>query len=248
MLRLVIIDEVHERSIDTDILCLLCRRLLQSHPTIRLVLMSATMAAELYSQYFGSPEPPIHVGARRFPIKEYFVEDLSKLLSLSPKCSKLAKEVFDQSEKSKCLSAPSANVMEKLYNLAAQIAGSVGSQGSSVLIFVPGMSDIEAIIELIERLSVRGVDFLCLPIHSDVPFEEQMAAFEPPKQGEVKVIIATNAAESSLTLPDVDHVICLGLCKQIIYNKASHRQMLVPTWISRASATQRAGRTGRGEH
>ena len=47
------------------------------------------------------------------------------------------------------------------------------------------------------------------------------------------------------TLPDVDHVICLGLCKQIVYNKASHRQMLVPTWISKASATQRAGRTGR---
>jgi len=78
-----------------------------------------------------------------------------------------------------------------------------------------------------------------------VPFEEQMLAFEPPKEGEVKVVIATNAAESSLTLPDVDHVICLGLCKQIVYNKASHRQMLVPTWISKASATQRAGRTGR---
>ena len=55
--------------------------------------------------------------------------------------------------------------------------------------------------------------FVCLPIHSDVPFEEQMAAFEPPGEGEVKVVIATNAAESSLTLPDVDHVICLGLVR-----------------------------------
>ena len=72
-----------------------------------------------------------------------------------------------------------------------------------------------------------------------------MSVFDAPKKGEVKVIIATNAAESSLTLPDVDHVVCLGLCKQIIYNSASHRQILVPTWISRASATQRAGRTGR---
>lgn len=83
------------------------------------------------------------------------------------------------------------------------------------------------------------------PIHSDIPFEDQLSVFEAPKKGEVKVIIATNAAESSLTLPDVDHVICLGMCKQIIYNSASHRQILVPTWISRASATQRAGRTGR---
>ena len=52
-------------------------------------------------------------------------------------------------------------------------------------------------------------------------------------------------AESSVTLPSVDHVICLGLCRQIIYNQASHRQMLTSAWISRASATQRAGRTGR---
>lgn len=65
------------------------------------------------------------------------------------------------------------------------------------------------------------------------------------KRDEVKIVIATNAAESSVTLPDVDNVICLGLCKQIVYNEASHRQMLLPTWISRASATQRAGRTGR---
>jgi HrpA-like RNA helicase len=61
----------------------------------------------------------------------------------------------------------------------------------------------------------------------------------------VKIIVATNSAESSVTLPDVDHVVCLGLCKQIVYNEDSHRQMLLPTWISKASATQRAGRTGR---
>ncbi|KAL7520635.1 hypothetical protein ACHAWX_005350 [Stephanocyclus meneghinianus] len=207
--------------------------------------MSATMAAELYSQYFGVSQPPIHVGARRFPIKEYFVEDLSELLSLSPKNERIAQEIYNECEKNKCRSAPSANTMKKLYSLATQIASSVGDTGSSVLIFVPGMADIEEICELIERMEVRNVTFTCLPIHSDIPFEEQMAAFIPPQKGEVKVIIATNAAESSLTLPDCDHVICLGLCKQIIYNTASHRQMLVPTWISRASATQRAGRTGR---
>jgi HrpA-like RNA helicase len=232
----LIIDEVHERSIDTDILCLLCRRLLSTHPTIRLVLMSATMAAELYSQYFGSPRPPIHVGVRTFQIQEYFVEDLSNLLSLSSKTAKVAMDVYTECEKVKCLAAPSANGMEKLHFLAAQITASVGGNGSSVLIFVPGMSDIESIIEvriyvffphllrqlvltsyyllsldqLVEKFDIPGSEFICLPIHSDVPFEEQMAAFVPAKVGEVKVIIATNAAESSLTLPDVDHVICLG--------------------------------------
>lgn len=168
------------------------------------------MAAELYSQYFGSSQPPIHVGARRFPIKEYFVEDLTKALSLPPKHAKLAQQVYEECEKLRCKSAPSSNSMERLYKLATQITSSVGDTGSSVLIFVPGMADIEALSELIESLRVPNVSFICLPIHSEVPFEEQMAAFEPPKAGEIKVIIATNAAESSLTLPDVDHVICLG--------------------------------------
>jgi len=241
----LIIDEVHERSVDTDILCLLCRRLLSSHPTIRLVLMSATLAAQLYSSYFRTPEPPIHVGSRRYPIKELFVEDLYDLLHLSSKDLKIANDVFDQCEKSRCSITPSNPMMDKLYHLATQITLSVGSHGSSVLIFVPGMNDIEAISERIEALNCPGVAFSCLPIHSDVPFEEQMAAFEPAKEGEVKVVIATNAAESSVTLPDVDHVICLGLCKQIVYNEATHRQILQPCWISKASSTQRAGRTGR---
>jgi hypothetical protein len=240
----LIIDEVHERSVDSDILCLLCRRLLHSHPSIRLVLMSATLAADLYSQYFGAPQP-IHVGVRRFPINEYFVEDLASHLSLSRKHAQHAQDIFDECAKCRCSAAPPDAIKDKMYHLASQITASVGRHGSSVLIFVAGMSDIESISELIERLNVRDVSFTCFPIHSDVPFEEQMEAFEPPKEGEVKVVIATNAAESSVTLPDVDHVICLGLCKQIVYNKSSHRQQLIPTWISRASATQRAGRTGR---
>ena len=240
----LIIDEVHERSVDSDVLCLLCRRLLHSHPTIRLVLMSATLAADLYSQYFGAPHP-IHVGVRRFPINEYFIEDLESHLSLSTKHAQYAQDIYDFCAKSKCSAAPPDAIKDKSFHLASQITASVGQHGSSVLIFVAGMSDIESISELIERLNVRNVTFTCFPIHSDIPFEEQMEAFEPPKEGEVKVVIATNAAESWVTLPDVDHVICLGLCKQIVYNKSSHRQQLIPTWISRASATQRAGRTGR---
>jgi HrpA-like RNA helicase len=61
----IIIDEVHERSVDTDILCLLCRRLLKEQPHLRLVLMSATLSAAMYQEYFDVPEPPIKVGAKR---------------------------------------------------------------------------------------------------------------------------------------------------------------------------------------
>jgi hypothetical protein len=107
------------------------------------------------------------------------------------------------------------------------------------------MNEIVAITECIDNFHVTGIRYSCCPIHSEIPFEDQMDAFNAPENDEVKIIIATNAAESSVTLPNVDHVICLGLCRQIMYNPVSHRQMLSPCWISRASATQRAGRTGR---
>ena len=240
----LIIDEIHERSVDTDILCLLCRRLLESNTHIRLVLMSATLAAKLYQDYFDIAEPPIKVGARRFPIEEIFVEELSKKLRLPPKEIKAARQIENECIKTKCVTAPSNHAMENLYYLAARVAISVGQPGSSVLIFVPGMRDIEGISEIIEKTYCAGMTFTCVPIHSDIPFEDQMTVFDI-LENEVKIIIATNAAESSLTIPDCDHVICLGLQKQITYNASSHRQMLSACWISRASAQQRSGRVGR---
>ncbi len=241
----LVIDEVHERSVDTDILCLLCRRLLESNTRIRLVLMSATMATKLYKDYFKVPGDPIHVGVRRFPIKEFFVEDLDAKFKLPPNEQKAAQAIQKECESKRCNSSPTSAEISKRFSLAARLTTIVGNPGSSVLIFVPGMGEIIAITEAIEKFYRAGVTYKCYPIHSDVPFEDQMGAFVPPGADEVKIIIATNAAESSVTLPAVDHVICLGLCRQIMYNEASHRQILMSCWISRASATQRAGRTGR---
>jgi hypothetical protein len=266
----LIIDEVHERSVDTDILCLLCRRLLETNKKIRLVLMSATLATKLYKEYFNVPEEPIHVGVRTFPITEYFVEDL-KRFHLAPKEAKAALAIQKECEQKRLNSAPSGTELQKRFSLAAHLAKTVGKPGSSVLIFVPGkeriaheirhyhepsieltpffdhvgMNEIVAITECIDSFHMTGIRYSCCPIHSEIPFEDQMDAFNAPESDEVKIIIATNAAESSVTLPNVDHVICLGLCRQIMYNPTSHRQMLSPCWISRASATQRAGRTGR---
>jgi ATP-dependent RNA helicase DHX57 len=241
----LIIDEVHERSVDTDILCLLCRRLLSTNQHIRLVLMSATLAAALYQEYFNVKEPVIKVGARRFPVEEVYMSNLSKKVTLPGKETNYLQLLSKECLSMKCMRTPSMSYMEKLLSVVACLATVVGKPGTSVLIFVTGMNDIVGITEIVEQLCVPGIIFTCLPIHSDIPFEDQMNVFDKAKPNEVKIIIATNAAESSVTLPDADNVICLGLCKQIVYNQTSHRQMLVPTWISRASATQRAGRTGR---
>lgn len=144
--------------------------------------------------------------------------------------------------------------MSPQHELAVGVALAVGSTASSVLIFVPGMADIVELTEKFDFVNSRhrgldgspnGLTYCTVPIHSDIPFEDQLTVFEPAKPGEVKVVIATNAAESSVTIPDCDHVVCLGTAKQIEYNAATHRTQLVAAWISRSSARQRAGRTGR---
>jgi HrpA-like RNA helicase len=241
----LIIDEVHERSVDTDILCMLCRRLLATNDRIRLVLMSATLAADLYRDYFNVPEPPIKVGARRFPVEEFYLNDIRSRFALLPKVRQALDKVEQECDRLQCRQAPSMSYMQNVLTIIAPLAMALGKPGSSVLIFVPGMTEIVAIAEQVESMFVPGIRFSCFPIHGDIPFEDQMSVFGECDDDEVKIIVATNAAESSVTLPDVDHVICLGLCKMIEYNEKSHRQMLSSTWISRASATQRAGRTGR---
>ena len=89
----LVIDEVHERSVDSDVLCLLCKGLLETNPNIRLVLMSATLAANMYADYFGVSEPPIKVGGRRFPIQEYFIEDLISSFKLPAREHKGARAI-----------------------------------------------------------------------------------------------------------------------------------------------------------
>jgi HrpA-like RNA helicase len=238
----LVIDEVHERSVDTDILCLLAKRLLDTHPTIRLVLMSATLATEVYRSYFQIERPAIFVGARRFPIRVLFADDIANSqLGLPMRSRELARKIVLNTETG---AEPGIQLTKQQYDLAVMVTRAVGDVGSAVLIFVSGMNDI---VELIERFDgIKGdTEYKTLPIHGDIPFDEQMAAFEPAGPGQVKVVIATNAAESSLTLSDVDNVICLGTSKQIQYNECTHRTQLAPAWISQANATQRSGRTGR---
>ena len=114
-------------------------------------------------------------------------------------------------------------------------------KGTGCLIFVSGINDITDLMNLFDE----NEDIILVPIHSDVPYEEQRLAMESTPNDKIKVIIATNAAESSITVPDCDTVICLGTHKALKYIPRTHRVALVNSWISQASATQRGGRTGR---
>jgi HrpA-like RNA helicase len=261
----LVIDEVHERSVDHDVLTLLAKRLLATNPRIRLVLMSATIAGERFAEYFrsaGAPRPPIlFVGARRFPVTTLYLADY--MAHLPPKAQAAARLLAAERLGGRAqAAAPSAAVTPRQLEVATALAAGLAYPGASVLVFVAGMAEIEALSERFDALNRlppelrRFLRYAVIPVHSDVPHDEQLALLAPQAEGAgaadgeaaeavARVIVATNAVESSVTLADVDAVICLGQCKRIAYDVATHRQRLEPAWISQASAQQRAGRTGR---
>ncbi|CAM9128667.1 unnamed protein product, partial [Ectocarpus fasciculatus] len=246
----LIIDEVHERSVDGDVLCYLARRLLNSHPTLKLVLMSATMHISLYQDYFASvPSDPIYygdlqclsVGARRFPIDIWYTDTMCENGNIPKIMRSMCTGVSKLSDSVKSDSFPDPNLGKKQHGLAYNIVREVVEPGTGVLIFVSGIFDITEISELF----AEDEKYVVVPIHSDIPFEDQELAFKPVEPDKIKVVVATNAAESSITLPDVDVVICLGTHKAIRYDAKTSHVQLANQFISKASAAQRAGRTGR---
>jgi HrpA-like RNA helicase len=187
----LIIDEVHERSIDGDLLCLLARQLLNTHPTIKLVLMSATVATELYSNYFSvKPENIIFVGARRFPVQINHLEELCKPVSiedgvsrrrveLSPRQITKVKELVKEQERSTDMSQKCVKLQQEI---AIVLLRHIAKPGVTILIFVTGLDDIVTLAESISAFDMQQ-GYRVLPVHSEIPFDNQRAIFdeEPTK-------------------------------------------------------------------
>ena len=252
----LIIDEVHERSIAADVLCYLMRKMLINNPALRLILMSATMFTDIYRDYFTSYRGhcfgdlnSLHVGVRRFESTVMYLEDLCERADDEHKfnnsIASVAKRalrhigrlrVFDDG----CV-LPTMDLLNIQYNLVQLLIDQMCPLGSGVLVFVSGIMDMH---ELSERLKVSK-KYKLFFLHSQIPVEDQPRIFLPPSSHAIKVVIATNAGESSITIPDIDCVICFGLNHESRLNLKTHHRQMVKCWISQASAIQRAGRTGR---
>ena len=259
----LVLDECHERSIEADLLALMARRLLGRYPRLKIVLMSATMMVELYEDYFAKavgPEQvsaPLHVGEQRYPVAVSFLDEVADMPGLPDRLRRAARKLGERcdaiggSQMDESSDSVPATVVSAQLELAAWVArlaakqatdaSGGGERGGAVLIFVAGLSDIE---ELAEELQASP-GFTFIPVHGELELDEQARAFEPAPPGTTKIVAATNAAESSITLPDVDVVIDLGVCKSARWVVDRGCACLMRTWVSRASATQRSGRTGR---
>ncbi|RYH14368.1 hypothetical protein EON65_33725, partial [archaeon] len=196
------------------------------------------------------------VGARRFPVDIFYPEEFSKagkgsIKSLGANGNKLADRIATATKVTKPVNPdPTKNYLPKItnqlmkdqYELCVMLVRTQAELGTGVLIFVAGLDDIIEIQAKFDGMAKYKV----IPIHSQIPFEEQEQALVPAEPHEIKVIVATNAAESSITLPDCDMVICLGMHKEVNFLPSNMlRSVLKKDFISKSSATQRAGRTGR---
>ncbi|KAL5495158.1 hypothetical protein ACEPAI_620 [Sanghuangporus weigelae] len=284
----IVVDEVHERSIDSDFLLIVLKSLLQERRDLKVVLMSATLNAEKISQYFGGC-PTIQVPGRTFPVDVHFLEDAVDYaqwtISESSPYAKRVNDKFHRNKKTDWSEDSARNIDEDEDDETAQ--GVVKFQGrryspstiqtmnllderqipydliigilermcndpalshlsSAFLIFMPGLGEIRRLNDMLVEHAFFGSDaFQVFPLHSTISSENQNLVFEIPPLGVRKIVIATNIAETGITIPDITCVIDSGKHREMRFDEKRQISRLIETFIARSNAAQRRGRAGR---
>lgn len=219
----LIIDEAHERSLNIDFLLGYLREILPKRPDLKIIITSATIDPERFSQHFasadGKPAPIIEVSGRTFP-----VEILYRPLNA------------DNSDETEEVS--SNDIISGILQAVDEL-GHI-SQGD-ILIFLNGEREIRDAALALERANLRHTQVL--PLYSRLTVQEQNRIFKPHSGR--NIVLATNVAETSLTVPGIKYVIDPGTARISRYSYRTKVQRLPIEAISQASANQRAGRCGR---
>lgn len=213
----IVVDEAHERSLNTDLLLAMIKTLLCQRPCLRLIIMSATVDADQFADYFFGCRT-LHVAGRNFPVSIKY--EPCQLEVCSP--SKLM-----------------PSYVHAVLNMVSNINRT--EREGTILAFLTSQSEVEWACEKFQASSA-----IALPLHGKLSYDDQHRVFLT-YPGKRKVIFATNVAETSLTIPGVKYVVDSGMVKECMYEPATGMNILKVCRISQSSAKQRAGRAGRTE-
>lgn len=237
----IILDEVHERDLHTDILLKYVKDMLKLNAKLKVILMSATIDDGLFRAYFDDCGS-INIPGRTFGIEILYLGELLIEINYLPSAHhdvRSAELAYDSSSRSEGVDH------QLLCNLITHIHNNNPAR-ESILVFLPGIGSISTqsrrLLDQIEKIEI-------IILHSEVKdnMDGHDRVFNTINPNVRKIILSTNIAETSLTIPDVKHVIDTGNSKIMMYDAKKDTKQLTLTRISRASADQRAGRTGRTE-
>ncbi len=238
----IMVDEAHERSLNIDFVLGLLKRALELRTDLRVIVSSATINADIFSQYFDSC-PVVRIETQMYPVQVIYdnpnVEDVQEAASAaSGGRGRGSKGVSQRQARELAYDA----IVDRVVNIVQRIVDE--EHPGDILIFLSGEQMIKDTITRLYSLPIRkGLHIL--PLYGRLSKAEQDAVFPPPPKGKRKVVVATNIAETSITIDGVTAVIDSGLSKTNFYNPRTYTSALVEGPISKASANQRKGRAGR---
>jgi ATP-dependent helicase HrpA len=222
----LIIDEAHERSLNIDFILGYLRRLLTKRPDLKVIITSATIDTERFSRHFGDA-PVIEVSGRAYPVE----------IRYRP----IDEDEDDGDPDGEMSGGPGGDVVDEIHAVCDAV-GELCREGSGdILVFLAGEREIRDTADALSKADLRGLEIL--PLFGRLSSADQHRIFEAHSGR--RVVLATNVAETSLTVPGIRYVVDPGTARISRYSRRTKVQRLPIEQISQASANQRAGRCGR---